>query len=83
LEVIFSGWVVVFVHIAREEMNNLAFQLKGQVMNDGGFSKYIFVPSYRFLLKVDKKFSLPIHELAADYCRCRCNIQLNSIPKSY
>jgi alcohol dehydrogenase, propanol-preferring len=34
------------------------------VMNDGGFSEYIMVPSYRFLLKVDKKFSLPVHELA-------------------
>ncbi len=31
---------------------------------DGGFSEYILVPSYRFLIKVDKKYRLKPEELA-------------------
>jgi propanol-preferring alcohol dehydrogenase len=33
--------------------------------SEGGFSEYVNVPSYRFLIRVDKKYNLKAHELAA------------------
>lgn len=34
------------------------------VISNGGFSEYILVPSYRFLVKVDKKFGIQPEYLA-------------------
>jgi len=33
--------------------------------SEGGYSEYVTVPSYRFLIRVDKKYNLKAHELAA------------------
>ena len=33
--------------------------------SEGGYSEYVTVPSYRFLIRVDKKYNLNAHELAA------------------
>jgi propanol-preferring alcohol dehydrogenase len=33
--------------------------------NEGGFSEFVIVPSYRFLIKVEKKYNVKAHELAA------------------
>lgn len=65
LVVIFSGWGCgVCIYCKRgDEQSCISAKWPG-VMNDGGFSEYIIVPSYRFLLKIDKKFSIPVHELA-------------------
>ena len=65
LVVIFSGWGCgVCIYCKRgDEQSCISVKWPG-IMYDGGFSEYIIVPSYRFLLKVDKKYSVPVHELA-------------------
>ena len=65
LVVIFSGWGCgVCIYCKRgDEQSCISVKWPG-IMNDGGFSEYIIVPSYRFLLKIDKKYSVPVHELA-------------------
>lgn len=65
LVVIFSGWgcgVCIYCKRGDEQSCN-SVKWPG-IMNDGGFSEYIIVPSYRFLIKIDKKYSVPVHELA-------------------
>jgi alcohol dehydrogenase, propanol-preferring len=54
----------VFVFIAKAVMSNYANLQHGLSSFDGGFSDYILVPSYRFLIKVDKKYRLKPEELA-------------------
>jgi D-arabinose 1-dehydrogenase-like Zn-dependent alcohol dehydrogenase len=45
-------------------MSNYAFPQPGLAVGDGGLSENILVPSYRFLIKVDKKYRLKPKELA-------------------
>lgn len=66
LVVVFGGWgcgVCTFCKRGDEQMCNRP-HWPGLSNFDGGFSEYLFVPSYRFLVKVGKRGGLMPQELA-------------------
>ena len=66
LVAIFGGWGCgVCIHCKGGDEQLCKFATwPGLSSFDGGFSEYILVPSYRFLIKVDKKYRLKPEELA-------------------
>jgi len=66
LVAIFGGWGCgVCIHFKGGDEQLCKFATwPGLSSFDGGFSEYILVPSYRFLIKVDKKYRLKPEELA-------------------
>ena len=66
LVAIFGGWgcgICMFCKRGDEQLC-VAPQWPGLSQNDGGYSEYILVPSYRFLVKTPKKGTLNAEELA-------------------
>jgi propanol-preferring alcohol dehydrogenase len=66
LVVVFGGWgcgICVHCKDGDEQLCNLG-AWPGLSSFDGGFSEYILIPSYRFLIKVEKKYDLNPEELA-------------------
>jgi alcohol dehydrogenase, propanol-preferring len=66
LVAIFGGWGCgICIHCKGGDEQLCKFATwPGLSSFDGGFSEYILVPSYRFLIKVDKKYRLKPEELA-------------------
>ena len=65
LTAVFAGWncgVCLYCKSGDEQLCNSP-RWPG-VISNGGFSEYILVPSYRFLIKVDKKFGIQPEHLA-------------------
>lgn len=65
LVAVFAGWscgVCLYCKSGDEQLCNSP-KWPG-VISNGGFSEYILVPSYRFLVKVDKKFGIQPEHLA-------------------
>jgi alcohol dehydrogenase, propanol-preferring len=63
---VFGGWgcgICIHCRGGDEQLCNFA-AWSGLSSFDGGFSENILVPSYRFLIKVDKKYGLKPEELA-------------------
>jgi propanol-preferring alcohol dehydrogenase len=66
LVAVFGGWgcgICTFCKRGDEQMCPVA-RWPGLSQNDGGFSEYMLVPSYRFLVKVGKRGRLNPEELA-------------------
>jgi propanol-preferring alcohol dehydrogenase len=55
LVVFFSGWSCGICIFCKKGDEQFCISVKwAGIKNYGGFSEYIIIPSYRFLLKVDK-----------------------------
>src|SRR5215208_222985 len=66
LVAIFSGWgcgICKYCKNGDEQLCNFP-RWPGLSAYDGGYSEYIMVPSYRFLINVDKQFSMHPEQLA-------------------
>ena len=66
LVAIFGGWgcgICKYCKSGDEQLCNFP-RWPGLSAYDGGYSEYIMVPSYRFLIKVDKQFSMHPEQLA-------------------
>ena len=66
LVAIFGGWgcgICKYCKSSDEQLCNFP-RWPGLSAYDGGYSEYIMVPSYRFLIKVDKQFSMDPEQLA-------------------
>jgi propanol-preferring alcohol dehydrogenase len=66
LVVIFGGWgcgICKYCKSGDEQLCNFP-RWPGLSAYDGGYSEYIMVPSYRFLIKIDKQFSIHPEQLA-------------------
>jgi propanol-preferring alcohol dehydrogenase len=66
LVAIFGGWgcgICKYCKNGDEQLCNFP-RWPGLSAYDGGYSEYIMVPSYRFLIKIDKQFSIHPEQLA-------------------